>query len=142
MTVVRVKGFQIFKDRHGRLRCYHRRTKQPIDLTKVPLGSPEFFAECARISAVATATEPKPGTLGMLIAAYRAHRAFTALDPCRADGASCTTGVDCCKGLCTNGTCGGPPRCSNVDEACMTSKDCCDPTAQCINGFCEMPVVK
>jgi hypothetical protein len=70
------------------------------------------------------------------------HRAFTALDPCRADGASCTTGVDCCKGLCTNGTCGGPPRCSNVDEACMTSKDCCDPTAQCINGFCEMPVVK
>jgi hypothetical protein len=70
------------------------------------------------------------------------HRAFTALDPCRADGASCTTGVDCCKGLCTNGTCGGPPRCSNVDEACMTSRDCCDPTAQCINGFCEVPVVR
>jgi hypothetical protein len=70
------------------------------------------------------------------------HRAFTALDPCRADGASCTSGVDCCKGLCTNGTCGGPPRCSNVDEACMTSKDCCDPTAQCINGFCEVPIVR
>jgi hypothetical protein len=70
------------------------------------------------------------------------HRAFTALDPCRADGASCTTGVDCCKGLCTNGMCGGPPRCSNIDEACTTSKDCCDPTAQCINGFCEVPVVR
>ena len=24
MTVVRVKGFQIFRDRHGRWRCYHR----------------------------------------------------------------------------------------------------------------------
>ena len=70
------------------------------------------------------------------------HRAFTALDPCHEDGASCTTGVDCCKGLCTNGTCGpgqGPPRCSNLDEACTTSKDCCDPTAECINGFCELP---
>jgi integrase len=81
MTVVRVKGFQIFKDRHGRLRCYHRKTKQPVDLAKAPIGSPEFFAECARISAVATATEPKPGTLGMLISAYRAHPAFTDLAP-------------------------------------------------------------
>jgi integrase len=81
MTIVRVKGFQIFKDRHGRLRCYHRKTKQPVDLTKAPIGSPEFFAECARISAVSTATEPKPGTLGMLIAAYRAHPAFTDLAP-------------------------------------------------------------
>jgi hypothetical protein len=26
MTHVRVKGFKIFKDRHGRMRCYHRAT--------------------------------------------------------------------------------------------------------------------
>jgi hypothetical protein len=24
MTIVRVKGFQIFADRHGRMRCYSR----------------------------------------------------------------------------------------------------------------------
>jgi integrase len=81
MTIIRVKGFQIFKDRHGRLRCYHRKTRQPVDLIKAPVGSPEFFAECARIAALVTSTEPKPGTLGMLIAAYRAHPAFTDLAP-------------------------------------------------------------
>jgi integrase len=81
MTVVRVKGFQIFKDRHGRLRCYHRKTRQPVDLARAPIGSPEFFAECARIAALVTSTEHKPGTLGMLIAAYRAHPAFTDLAP-------------------------------------------------------------
>jgi integrase len=81
MTIVRVKGFQIFKDRHGRMRCYHRKTGQPVDLVKAPIGSPEFFAECARIAALVTATEPKPGTLGMLISAYRAHPAFTDLAP-------------------------------------------------------------
>ena len=34
------------------------------------------LAECARISALATATTPKPGTLGMLIEAYRGHPRF------------------------------------------------------------------
>ena len=81
MTVVRVKGFQIFKDRHGRARCYHRKTKEAVDLVKAPLGTPEFFAECARISALTKSTEPKPGTLGLLIKEYRAHPAFTDLAP-------------------------------------------------------------
>lgn len=68
------------------------------------------------------------------------HRAFTALDPCHANGTSCTTGVDCCGGYCTNGTCGLPaPRCSNIDETCTSAASCCDSTAQCINGFCENP---
>jgi Tol biopolymer transport system component len=71
------------------------------------------------------------------------HRAFTALDPCRADGASCTSGVDCCDGFCSNGTCGVKiPRCSNVDEACGPGHMCCDPTVQCINGFCAAPIAK
>jgi hypothetical protein len=71
------------------------------------------------------------------------HRAFTALDPCHADGAACTTGVDCCGGFCTNGTCGVPaPRCSNIDEACGSGHSCCDTTAQCIGGFCEKPVIQ
>ena len=81
MTVVRVKGFKIFKDRHGRERCYHRKTGGKIDLTKAPKGSAEFLAECARISALATAVTPKPGTLGMLIEAYRGHAAFLDLAP-------------------------------------------------------------
>jgi hypothetical protein len=71
------------------------------------------------------------------------HRAFTALDPCRADGASCTSGVDCCDGFCTDGTCGAKaPRCSNVDEACGPGHSCCDPSVTCINGFCAAPVVR
>jgi hypothetical protein len=81
MTVVRGKGFQIFKDRHGKWRCYHRRTGTPVDLKAAPLGSAEFFAECTRITALGVKTPEKPGTLGMLIAAYRAHPAFTDLAP-------------------------------------------------------------
>jgi integrase len=81
VTIIRVKGFKIFEDRHGRERCYHRKTGEKIDLTKAPKGSAQFFAECARISALATAVAPKPGTLGMLIEAYRGHAAFLDLAP-------------------------------------------------------------
>ena len=71
------------------------------------------------------------------------HRAFTALDPCHADGTTCTTGVDCCGGFCTNGMCGmSVPRCSGIDEVCSATQKCCDPAAQCINGFCELPTPK
>jgi hypothetical protein len=81
MTAVRVKGFQIFEDRHGKWRCYHRKTGTKIDLSKAPLGSAEFFAECARLIEFAKSMTPKPGTLGLLIAAYRAHTAFQDLAP-------------------------------------------------------------
>jgi hypothetical protein len=49
---VKLRGFQIFKDRHDKWRCYHRATRTPIDLAKTPLGSAEFFAECAKIAAL------------------------------------------------------------------------------------------
>ena len=39
------------------------------------------MAECKRIMALTSSTEPKPGTLGLLIAAYRGHPAFTDLAP-------------------------------------------------------------
>jgi integrase len=82
MTVVRVKGFKIFKSRHGgKEYCYHRQTGESIDLVKCPKGSAEFFAECARITAMVTAATPKPGTLGLLINAYRGHAAFLDLAP-------------------------------------------------------------
>lgn len=82
MTVVRVKGYKIFKDRHGKMRCYHRATSAAIDLIKNPLGSAGFFAECARIDALAKAgIAASPGTLGLLITKYRKHSAFTELAP-------------------------------------------------------------
>ena len=74
MTHVRVKGFKIFIDRHGKARCYHRATGHKVDLTKAPLGSAAFFAECERIAAFAektAATPAKPGTLGALIVETR-----------------------------------------------------------------------
>ena len=82
MTRVSVKGFKIFTDRYGKLRCYHRATGTAIDLIKAPLGSAEFFAECTRIAALTKVTEePRPGTLGMLITRYRKHEAFNDLAP-------------------------------------------------------------
>lgn len=64
------------------------------------------------------------------------HRAFAALDACRADGAACKTGIDCCGGFCTDGICEQPDRCANTDEACETSDDCCNQFNICIGGFC------
>lgn len=71
------------------------------------------------------------------------HRAFTALDPCRADGESCTTGIDCCNGFCTSGKCGPPPpppeggpRCAGTDESCAGGVACCVPHDTCIAGHC------
>ena len=67
------KGFKIFKDRHGKQRCYHRETGHKVDLTHAPIGSAEFFAECETIRAIAEAQRakaPKAGTLGGLIQSY------------------------------------------------------------------------
>src|SRR4051812_46770035 len=80
MTAIRVKGFKIFTDRYGAMRCYHRKTKTPIDLKKAPLGSAEFFAECARVSELAKIKmPPRHGSLGDLIGKYKGHPAFTEL---------------------------------------------------------------
>jgi integrase len=91
MTRVHVKGFKIFPDRHGKMRCYHRVTGRAIDLENAPLGSAEFFAECARITELNKKVgPPKPGTLGKLIAEYKANAAFTDLAPrTRADYQRC-----------------------------------------------------
>jgi hypothetical protein len=82
MTVIRVRGFQVIKDRAGRPRyAYHRATRIGVDLEKAPFGSAEFFAACERITASGKAAEPKPGSLGLLIERYRGHSAFTDLAP-------------------------------------------------------------
>jgi len=82
MTQIRVKGFKIFKDRHGKPRCYHRATGIAVDLAKNPLGSAEFFAECGRISLSADkSANARAGTLGKLILAFKLHPAFLDLAP-------------------------------------------------------------
>ncbi|MDZ4760077.1 MAG: tyrosine-type recombinase/integrase [Alphaproteobacteria bacterium] len=80
MPYVKVKGFQIFKDHTGKVRCYHRNPRARVDLKKYPLGSAGFFAECTRITeGFDKGGHSKPGTLGLLIEQYRAHPSFTAL---------------------------------------------------------------
>lgn len=83
MTRVKVKGFQIFDDRHGKPRCYHRKTRIAIDLGRFPVGSAGFFAECQRIQALdeKAAASMRPGTLGGVIATYRAKGRFCDLAP-------------------------------------------------------------
>lgn len=77
MTVVRVKGFKIFADRHGKMRCYHRASRTPVDLVKAPIGTAAFFAECARITALQErSVTTRPGTLGALVKEYRGSKDF------------------------------------------------------------------
>jgi hypothetical protein len=72
-------------------------------------------------------------------------RAFWVLDPCLANGASCTAGDQCCDGYCEQGDGGGlvcgnkPPNatCSPQGDACTSSADCCQTNDACIDGFCE-----
>jgi hypothetical protein len=74
-------------------------------------------------------------------------RGFWVLDPCKADGMSCTSGDQCCNGYCEpNGPMGAlvcsnkapGNTCSGVGDKCSSVADCCDPTNVCINGFCTI----
>ncbi|HTV22037.1 MAG TPA: hypothetical protein VMG12_25280 [Polyangiaceae bacterium] len=73
-------------------------------------------------------------------------RAFWVLDPCRADGASCETGDQCCNGYCQPGAgdalvCVNQPpaaSCSMVQERCEKAADCCDSSNVCVGGFCVL----
>jgi hypothetical protein len=82
------------------------------------------------------------------------HRAFAALDPCKRDGDTCTSGIDCCGGSCSFpnstsefgidqiGSCAPQQNsCARRDERCKTDADCCPPATgqpanSCIAGFC------
>jgi hypothetical protein len=81
-------------------------------------------------------------------------RAFAALNPCMQNGASCTSGLDCCCGYCTtqpggaSGSCTcDVPMCSKINEKCTKDADCCppatkdDPELSCIAGFCTFIVL-
>jgi hypothetical protein len=73
-------------------------------------------------------------------------RPFVALNPCKADGNSCETGVDCCGGSCdpAKNMCGKPVGCALIDNRCTTTADCCaagGPVLQCVGGVCTQIVM-
>jgi len=77
------------------------------------------------------------------------ENAYYALDPCKAIGEGCLSGIDCCNGQCIKDqstgqyVCGEPPppgQCSENGNSCVVSTDCCDPSASCVDGFCAPPV--
>ncbi|MBL8957672.1 MAG: hypothetical protein JNK82_43255 [Myxococcaceae bacterium] len=75
-------------------------------------------------------------------------RGFWVLDPCRADGNACATGDQCCNGFCQPSADGGaqlvcsdrPPNytCSQTQEVCTQSSDCCRADNACVGGFCVL----
>jgi hypothetical protein len=73
-------------------------------------------------------------------------RGYWAVSPCKADGASCTTGANCCGGFCEQGDAGQlvcgkttPNGCSQEYESCKTAADCCNTKDQCVDGRCSLP---
>ncbi|MEB2848323.1 tyrosine-type recombinase/integrase [Endobacterium cereale] len=70
------KGWQIFRDRNGDWRCYHRKTRATIDCRKFETYSLAFDMEIHRINETMIEKQSKPGTLGMLITKYRAGTRF------------------------------------------------------------------
>jgi len=79
---VNIKGFKIFKDRHGKLRCYHRASGEKIDLDKFPVDGLDFLGECGRIAALyKPSSEAKPGSLGLLVVEYKKSPAWQILEP-------------------------------------------------------------
>ena len=49
-NTMRVKGNKRFRDRHGKWRCYHRKTRKPF---KAEFGTDAFFVELAELEEVA-----------------------------------------------------------------------------------------
>lgn len=62
-----VKGIKKYKDRHGKLRCYHRATGKAI---LAEFGTAEFIREVERLDRKAKSQEPLPGSLGAAIKVY------------------------------------------------------------------------
>jgi hypothetical protein len=76
-------------------------------------------------------------------------RGFWSVDPCKADGMTCESGVDCCGGFCQRDdasgemTCGRKVNeCANEFDRCETRADCCDPELLCINNVCSKVAVQ
>ena len=68
-TMVPVVGVKRYRDRHGKWRCYHRKTGKPI---KAAWGTPEFLIELKGLNDGVKTKVPTPGTFGALMTAYKA----------------------------------------------------------------------
>jgi hypothetical protein len=75
MTVVRVKGVKRYLSK-GRWYYYHRGTGARL---KADFGTGVFFAELAALERRVKREKALPGTLGLLLASYRAAPAFVDL---------------------------------------------------------------
>jgi integrase len=73
MLVVKVSGVKRYKDRHGKQRVYHRASGTPIDPS---LTGQALAAEIERLDALHRPVAAKAGTLGGLLASYRASPRF------------------------------------------------------------------
>ena len=72
-----VKHVKRYRDRHGKLRLYHRPTGTPIES---PYGTAEFFEELAALNRKVEVQAARPkGTLADIMAEYRKAPAFTGL---------------------------------------------------------------
>jgi len=79
----------------------------------------------------------------------KSENAYYALDPCKALGSGCLSGIDCCNGQCIKDpnsnqyVCGEPPppgECSEDGNGCQSHADCCNfPIVECVDGFCQQP---
>jgi hypothetical protein len=63
-------------------------------------------------------------------------RAFAVLAPCKGNGASCESGLDCCGGGCSSGKCAPPATCAGENDKCTDTTPCCEPQDQCLGGYC------
>lgn len=79
-------------------------------------------------------------------------RAFAALNPCKATGNDCESGLDCCTGYCDiqngaeKGMCITEVKCAKTNERCKKDSDCCppedgQPQNSCIAGYCGFVVL-
>ena len=73
---VPVKGIKRFKDRHGKWRCYHRKTGRAI---QAEYGTAAFILEVEALDRLVKSQEPLPGSLGAAIKAYLAWDHFKGL---------------------------------------------------------------
>jgi hypothetical protein len=103
--------------------------------------------------------QPKPGVDPSHPAFYLPGQELNAgnmrghwvVDPCKANGAGCDTGDECCNGFCRSPGDGGsglvctdkPQGCAQEFEKCTSDADCCGTSGgfKCLNGRCARPPV-
>lgn len=78
MRLVKVSGLKEYRDRHGKLRRYHRASGTPIDAS---LTGQALAAEVARLDKLHEPIKAKPGTLAGLIESYQGSPRFKNLKP-------------------------------------------------------------